>query len=387
MSDAFDYHIVPDNSMGVSKGEHSFIKWSYFWQLFNQYSDWDLEYNNGDGWISCKDALTIIKEHPQYEPFSGIYDEDTSRYKITLDFTAPYTANYRLTFVVDVRVKEYIEKVGQYQYEINYKVGEHNGEDEIYTVLFDWSDIASIPGIVITHGVTEINGKDCFWFRARRDSVNEGTHIILDPTFGNAAGTNTGYIRAFNNNYMHGVWATPNSSGTVDSITVKMANINNNNSYRCALYAYVDYSSDYAGERLGLTEIKALTSADSGTLVTFNFEEGSKPSIVGGTPYYLVLSITTDNGSSKDYIYYQSNAGAGIYQNVYGAYPFDSPMTGELVSIWRLYIYATYTISAEPTEAVNPGDIAADTTQSYGNERYLSVATLGGDVRAKTIDY
>lgn len=143
------------------------FNWSHFWQVFKNHALWDLEYKDNGDWISCKQNLTIIRD----------YLEDNTC-KLTLDFTAPYTADYRLTLAIDYRVKEYANRSGQYEYMLTYEVF-----NESFNAVFNWSDLAEIPGVIITHGIKEIDGHNYFWFRARRNNVPEDYHIILDPTY------------------------------------------------------------------------------------------------------------------------------------------------------------------------------------------------------------
>lgn len=132
--------------------------WPEFWAKFNKVSDWDLEYYNGVGWVSIKSDLRVVREYP--EP---------NKVKLTLIFDASHAANYRLTFAINSIVREYVTKLDQYRYELNY------GD---YSMIWDWSDAVSIPSIVFTHGLQE----GMFWFRMGRDGVPLGAHVEIDPT-------------------------------------------------------------------------------------------------------------------------------------------------------------------------------------------------------------
>lgn len=157
------------------------INWSTFWQLFNAHSDWNLEYNTGSGWFSIKSDLQIIRNYQILNrTASGDYwvetgQSDASRCKVTLNFTASYSASYRLTFGIDLDVKNYTYKSGAWNYTISY---------QNYVVYFDWTDIMSIPGLIVTHGVMPVGDEQYFWFRIRRDNVPQGVNVVIDPTFG-----------------------------------------------------------------------------------------------------------------------------------------------------------------------------------------------------------
>jgi len=120
------------------------INYTQIWQKINQHSAWDLEWYNATAlqWVSVKSDLQIEKA----------YINETAC-KISLIFDASQAGNYRLTFAIDVRVREYVTKLDKHQYELTY---------DDFTIIFDWSDIASISGIIITHGMKEIVGEKYF---------------------------------------------------------------------------------------------------------------------------------------------------------------------------------------------------------------------------------
>jgi len=168
------------------------ISWNKFWSKFKNHSGWDLEYNNGSGWKSCKQNLTIIRNYTS-----------NNSCKITLDFVAPYTADYRLTLGIDYALKKYFHKIDKYYYNLSYEKW-----NETFNVTFNFSDIASIPDIIITHGVKNVSGKQYFWFRARKNNVNQGKHVVLDPTYTVFSGTEV-YVR-----YASGKSLVRQSNGT-----------------------------------------------------------------------------------------------------------------------------------------------------------------------------
>jgi len=107
--------------------------------------------------VERKQDMRIIRTYPTL-----------NQCKITLNFTSSQAGNYRLTFAISILVKDYINKTASYQYELTYKN---------YTLVFDWSDIASIPNLKVSHGIKN----DYFWFRMRRDNIPQGIHVELDP--------------------------------------------------------------------------------------------------------------------------------------------------------------------------------------------------------------
>lgn len=132
--------------------------WSEFWFLFNAYSMWNLERRTEGGWVSCKSYMQIIIDYPQ-----------ENKAKITLIFTSVEAGDYRFTFAIDKRVKKYVTKISNWQYELTY---------DDFTVIFDWSDVKDISGLQLSHGVKN----NFFWFRMRRDNVPAGYYFELDPS-------------------------------------------------------------------------------------------------------------------------------------------------------------------------------------------------------------
>ena len=377
MSDAFDYFTAPANSIGIK--DASFIKWSYFWNLFNTHSDWNLEYNEGSGWISCKEDLVITKEHPIDEDEV----EDISKEKITLDFTASHTADYRLTFGIDTRVKDYVEKVDEYKYELNYKVGEHNGEDEIYSVFFDWSDIASIPGIILSHGIKEVEGKDYFWFRARKNNVTSGAHVVIDPTFGIT--TIIGYSSAaFDEDMILTNQAiSPANDGTATSISLYCNKFSSYTGNMCfALYDSSDNSLVAQTEEIPITATEGWHTANFSSPLT----------IYSAKSYYITFWLAP----TKTYVWKKALANAGRYElEVYtGTYPNDIGTWDVTDYGGQFCIYCSYDIII-PSFSIDYGSSAANLTipsrilESTSNTIQNLVFNDGTDVqlnRGKTGD-
>ena len=93
---------VPELIAGNPLVEAPAPDWPAFWSKFNQYAGWDLEYYDGAQWISEKSDLEIVRDYP--EP---------NHVKLTLIFDATHAANYRLTFAISERVRDYVTKLGQ----------------------------------------------------------------------------------------------------------------------------------------------------------------------------------------------------------------------------------------------------------------------------------
>lgn len=163
-TEAYHYWELPEDSMGMP--DMKFVNWSYFRQLFLAHTDWMLEYKrySYSSWTDGSQYLTIERTW---------HDSGFWKFNLILDVPV-YVYSVRFTFGVDLPVLDYVERSG-YEVWVNYTAN----ATETYSVMFNWSDIASIPNLVITKGVQD----GMFWFRFRRDNVPAG-HYEFDPIFG-----------------------------------------------------------------------------------------------------------------------------------------------------------------------------------------------------------
>ena len=215
-----------------SFGESSFrtLNWTRFWKLFNAHSAWDLEYNDGSGWLSIKSDLEIIRNYtslimPEGE-WVSVNKSDASRCKITLNFTASYSADYRLTFGIDLDVRNYTHKEGSWNYTISY---------QNHTVYFDWTDIMTIPNLIVNHGVKPVGDESWFWFRIRRNNVPKGVNLVIDPSFGET-GEGSGDW-SFSANYKYGSIFTLTEDGDIDNIGCRMSSFDVGEKAKCMIYS------------------------------------------------------------------------------------------------------------------------------------------------------
>lgn len=316
---------APEDSFGIQN--MTLVNWSYFWKMFKQHSLWDLEIYNPQTtlWESHKEALTVQKNR----------SADNTSEKITLifDAIAPIRTDYRLTFAIDARVSEYVNKSGQHEYTLTYPI---NDTGLSYTVYFNWSDMAAIPGIRFSHGIKTLGGKDYFWFRARRDDVPPGAHVELDPTFGYETGANP----AMNiEDEIRASYATTGSEGgylhTISAYVQKSngANIN----AMCALYEYDGV--DDAGNIVGITRSTTITGNG-----WFDFDVATPFWIDGSTTYYLAIMGDTDGGAVTLKVAHVRGQNSVSVARDY-TLGFPDPMIGEGQDTDKRYsIYGTYSL-------------------------------------------
>lgn len=292
------------------------VNWTDFWQIFNKHSAWDLEVNAGAGWVSVKEDLTIIRTY-------------TNRWtcKLSLIFNASQTGDYRLTFAIDRRVQNYTYKEADHRYVLTY---------QNHTVFFDWSDLASLPALTFTHGITDVDGTPCFWFRVRRNGVSQGTYLELDPMFGYDT---KGGDYAELDGIIRGSWFTMgDASGYADSITVYLTNEDYDKYVTCAVYEYV--ADNNAGALVGETE-EIQISAWTDTWVTFSF---STPVPLNATTKYFLCAWGERGGIPDINIWYNAESDKGIYlQKTYDP-PYPNPLTGEYGQARKYSLYCNYTV-------------------------------------------
>lgn len=306
--------------------EIAFVNWTRFWQLFNKHSAWDLEYNEGLGWISVKEDLEVIRQY-FVETSDGDIASDknfATKCKITLNFTASHTANYRLTFAIDVAVKNHTYKEGKAKYILSY---------QNYTVFFDFSDLLKIKNLIFNHGVKTINGKNWFWFRARKDNVPKGIRLTLDPSFGYE---NAGQYYVSIANCIRGSWFSCLQKGIANNITVYLSPVSSGN-VTCAIYQKTDNSL------IGQTEER--TIPEEANWYTFNFTQ---------TIYISDMDYVLNTWSNKYVLIY------GDSQTAKGRYQLKT-YTGNFPNSWNptthdsLYsIYCNYTLVPEEEDEGEP---------------------------------
>ena len=153
------------------------FNWDAFWNTFEKHALWSLEAwdPSTEQWIYFNDSLTINID---------AISENSRKLTLIFDAPAPITTDYHLTLDIDYLVKEYVHKADDYSYNLSF-----DADGEEFSVSYDFSDIASIPGVITTNSVKKVNGKDSFWFQARRNNVPSGHHIELDPTYTVFTGT------------------------------------------------------------------------------------------------------------------------------------------------------------------------------------------------------
>jgi len=323
-SAAFHYWYAPSNTFGIQEIRE--VNWSWFWQRFNQYSEWQME-----GWHPVQQEWVTEYQGTnlnEYLNISRVRSDDNGSEKITLNFTSPFTTRYRFTFGIDLRVRDYVNRTGQYEYELTYPVN----NTENYTVYFNWSDVIPMVQngtISLNHGVRNVQGKDVFWFRIIGNSnLQEGNSFEIDPTFGESGTGTTAQT------FIGDIWgsiASPASDGTIDNITAYL-NFDGPANTRCAIYN--NATKAYVVQ----TEEKSVDTGGVFSWVVFNFSGSDE--ISTEIDYYICV------WSSDDSLRFQSG---GYYFRDKTSYTGDfsvmDPIVNDGNGASTVCIYASYTES------------------------------------------
>lgn len=304
------------------------VNWTFFKNMFSDHISWMLEYKRYSYslWADGSAYLSIDKEWNE----SGFW-------KFGLTFNVPVNVYLaRFTFGCDIQALNYIEHSGT-EIWLNYTAN----ATETYSCCFNWSDIASIPGLVITKGRTG----GLFWFRFQKENIPAGSYYF-DPTWGYT----TLFTVPFSiENLVYGMYVDAGSLADtviVYNISCYLSVTTSSHKARCAIYESDDTYD--AGALLGQTEERTLPAGYAGW-TKFNFTSPYL-TIVAGTFIHLAVF---GNGSSGDIYGYRFSFPMGdifdFYKaRTYSTYSgnFPDPMTGETKIDLIFSIYANYQVAA-----------------------------------------
>lgn len=318
--------------------------WSDFWRIFNKHSAWDLEVDAGLGWQSVKQDLRIIRNYT-----------DAWTCKIALIFNASTTGNYRLTFGIDLRVRNYTYREADHRYVLTY---------QNHTVYFDWTDLVALP-LLFSHGITEVDGIPLFWFRARRNNVPQGTHLELDPTFGYDT---VGSSKTSFKDIAKWVGFDAPEDGTVTTISVYAESESSLSRWvHCAIYdSFAFFGTLYCDDCLGSGSVEIDPYYTGWANVTL----ASEVDINGGDTYCLVFCW-----SLSMYGYYDTAeswvGGAWSCDDCGTSYFCAQNLQDTNSSSNEWSLYATY-YTAQP----NIGEFESSQSNVYANTYFLVNATI-----------
>jgi len=190
-----EYNTTPAYFFQGTNIPGSFIRkipnFDYFWNLFIKHSMWQLEgWNpNTQQWISKWDGQNLN----EWLTIDRTRSNDSMDEKISLTVTnhAPIATKFRFTFGIDLRVKEFANRTGQYEYTLTYQAN----QTQNYNMRFNWSDLIPLVQagtISLNHGIKNVGGKDLFWFRITgNQNLGAGASFTIDPTYGLIADAET----------------------------------------------------------------------------------------------------------------------------------------------------------------------------------------------------
>jgi len=314
--EAYNYWYAPENSFGIREMKE--VNWSFFDTCFS----YEKFFNN----VSSDYELEI-----EYQDVDNNTNMRKYKYKLKTDDEGYYGLN----IIFDPKFDDYTFYESNYSFIVHY-----NGGD----IVYNFTDIVNTLDGDINYYIND----DVFYLELGK-YIEEDIEFEIDPTFGQESGTSYTSIfsDATNKEYIKGVFDAPASSGTVDNITVNFKVVGFSVNIECALYDYVDYSSDYAGALIDTTETVLVTGVGEWV---FDFSE-PKPPVVDGTNYYICVRPTGDYSSGGNIQSYGLiSSGAGIWKGSTSGIAFEDPLTGDGSQATRPYLWASYTEGA-PTQS------------------------------------
>ena len=188
-------------------------------------------------------------------------------------------------------------------------------------------------------------------------------------------------------NIIQADWVVGWGNGTADNISVYLETNGNSFNTTCALYEYVDYSSDYVGSLIASTEEKLVPDGTEGWVV-FNFSE-PKPEIKDGKKYYIACwSENQETGIMSCHRIAESGRRIYVYPGGYDGTNWPDPMTDEAVSSYRSLMYLSYTLSSlgNSTTYYMSSSTGADSNNgTTPNSPWQNVSYLNGKLGDGTI--
>ncbi len=178
------------------------------WNYLLGHTTWNLQADVGSQWknvgslsIDYRDASENKKK------ISLIFDANTSAQK----------TNYRMNLTVDSVLDDYFFDDSNHIIRLTYMAFGHQ-----FLFTFNYSDIASLPNIIITKGIAG----NKFWFCVQYDGVIRGTHVVLDPEYTiatSASATATAYnngrkLARTSDGTLYAVYLKPVGAGSIDNV-------------------------------------------------------------------------------------------------------------------------------------------------------------------------
>ena len=352
---------VQSETFGIQKKD-----WTDFKNKFNNHIEWILEYKrySDSEWKTGNQYLTIEKS----------FDEYFGYWKFNLIFECPvdvYSA--RFTMGIERVVWEYVEREG-YEVWINYSD---------YNCFFNWSDLASIPGVTFSKGVLD----DMFWFRFKRDNIPAGIYSF-DPWFGyrnpaapiksslsffNAADSKYECFRSLNTTF------NGTTNAYADNISCRLY-IYNAQVYGCNVTCGLYYAINGSFIR---NTTQLFIDNDWAHLKWYTFEfDDPKPILTPNTKYHLSVYAEVGNSSNptpgSTFIYarviHQSSTNVNSHLKYFNNYPiWEDPLVNAPNNDENLSIYCNYTLISPtlPTVDNHPGTIHRSNTLG------LSIGLIG----------
>jgi len=312
----FIYYNTPVNSMG--NGNLKEVNWSFI--------------DNCSSFVLKRDNVDV----------SYLLDINFSYYlnnrKYSYNFTADQKGLFNLTFTFDSLADNIQFFMNNYTVVFNYSDG---------NIFYNFSDIMLLAGNVDVGYFVDYSNKVFVLYIEK--FLNKNVKVVLDPIFGyNTVGSSSQYIyEALNPTFQYeymlgGYWQMGSNDGIADNITVRFGSLSLTMTYQCAIYEYVDYSTNYMGDLIELSSTKQVTSTQDNTWQTFDLS--STVCLSANTNYYICIAPYGDYTSFVHQNYIKYNSGSnGVFDKQNGGITLSDPYTGESATSKEFSIYCSYT--------------------------------------------
>jgi len=278
-----------------------------FWRTFLHNANWSMMYSlNGVAWDDCTSYLQV-----------GLVNRSGGDgKKVSLNFTAPYTAYYMLNISIGYPVVSYSFDTVLKEFTIVF-----GGTQYQFTWQLNYSDIKSLPNLVFNYGVRN----NFFWFSIRRTTlISAGFHISLDPiytvtsrTFGQATALSTQRkLTRDINGTLYETYAKRNGTGLYSNIMVAhshdngvtWSNVNVTNEPGTSTY-YQNWSSIAVDSRGWVHVVWMGKTSGSGTGTWIRYCH----SVTNGDTWESIINITITINVAAAYPSMAINSSNGIW--------------------------------------------------------------------------
>jgi len=341
----------PPGSFGVTSGSIRVVNWSFFWDFFQTYSGWNLEFRSkvGDPWVNYTSYIEFDRIR-----YSG-YE------KQIINFTAPDTGYYRLNHTINTVINDYEFNSSEHEYTLNASIPDSN---DTYFVFYNWSDVVHSSWdsyMVYSHG---LDSNQYFYLQLDivGTKISKNAFISIDPNFGSELDAE---VVVDIRDYIRGTSFTSPANGSVSNISAWIVTGGGwKGSYKHAVY------NDSTKALVGYTGVGSSNTDGWQTL-----DIVGSCNVLSGQDYYLV-SWGKQDTKTCGLGYTTTDATAAYDSETFNGFPDPWAETSDAGN-YLYSIYASYTLN-DPS-ATNPSPSVGATEVGFNPNFKVTVNDANGD--------